>query len=58
MSVYRGGNYALVNEQGAQNVKGVKVSAEFFNVLGVKPAIGRAFVREDDKPEADREGSR
>jgi predicted permease len=48
ISCYRGGNYALVNEQGAQNVKGLKVSAEFFDVLGVKPAIGRAFVREDE----------
>jgi putative ABC transport system permease protein len=46
---YRGGNYALVNEQGAQNIKGLKVSAEFFEVLGVKPAIGRAFVREDEQ---------
>src|ERR1043166_5430187 len=49
MSVYRGGSYALVNEQGAQNVQGLKVSAEFFDVLGVKPAIGRAFVREDEQ---------
>jgi predicted permease len=49
ISCYRGGNYALVNEQGAQNVKGLKVSAEFFDVLGVKPAIGRAFVRDDEQ---------
>ncbi|HEY3660275.1 MAG TPA: ABC transporter permease, partial [Candidatus Udaeobacter sp.] len=49
ISVYRGGNYALVNEQGAQNVKGLKVSAEFFDVLGVKPAIGRGFLREDEQ---------
>jgi putative ABC transport system permease protein len=49
MSVYRGGSYALVNEQGAQNVQGLKVSAEFFDVLGVKPVIGRAFVREDEQ---------
>ena len=49
MSIYRGGSYALVNEQGAQNVQGLKVSAEFFDVLGVKPAIGRAFVREDEQ---------
>src|SRR5262245_36811345 len=40
IACYRGGNYALVNEQGAQNIKGLKVSAEFFDVLGVKPAIG------------------
>jgi putative ABC transport system permease protein len=49
MSIYRGGSYALVNEQGAQNVQGLRVSAEFFDVLGVRPAIGRAFVREDEQ---------
>jgi putative ABC transport system permease protein len=49
ISCYRGGSYALVNEQGAQNVQGLKVSAEFFNVLSVKPAIGRAFLREDEQ---------
>jgi hypothetical protein len=49
MSSYRGGSYALVNEQGAQNVQGLKISAEFFDVLGVKPAIGHAFVREDEQ---------
>src|SRR5499427_6098431 len=49
ISSYRGGSYALVNEQGAQNVQGLRVSAEFFDVLGVRPAIGRAFVREDEQ---------
>ena len=49
ISCYRGGNYAFVNEHGAQNIKGLKVSAEFFDVVGVKPAIGRAFVREDEQ---------
>src|SRR5262245_29186601 len=49
IACYRGGNYALVNEQGAQNIKGLKVSAEFFDVLGMKPAVGRAFVREDEQ---------
>src|SRR5215469_16078152 len=49
ISCYRGGGYALVSEQGAQNIKGLKVSAEFFDVLRVKPAIGRAFVREDEQ---------
>ncbi|HZS18945.1 MAG TPA: ABC transporter permease [Candidatus Udaeobacter sp.] len=49
MSTYRGGSYALVNEQGAQNVQGLRVSAEFFDVLGVEPAIGRAFVRADEQ---------
>ena len=49
ISIYRGGSYALVDEQGAQNVQGLKVSSEFFDVLGVRPAIGRAFVRADEQ---------
>src|SRR5256714_3426473 len=56
MSSYRGGSYALVNEQGAQNVQGLRVSAEFFDVLGAKPAIGRAFVREDEQAGGGPEG--
>ena len=49
IAIYRGGSYALVDEQGAQNVQGIKVSSEFFDVLGIKPAIGRAFVRADEQ---------
>jgi predicted permease len=49
IACYRGGNYALVSDQGAQNIKGLKVSADFFDVLGVKPAIGHGFVRTDEQ---------
>src|SRR5213082_2726200 len=47
-AIYRDLSFALTSEEGATSVHGVKVSAEFFDVLGIKPKIGRAFVRDDE----------
>jgi putative ABC transport system permease protein len=41
--------FALTGEQGAISLRGVKSSAEFFDVLGVKPVIGRTFSRDDER---------
>jgi len=49
IAVFNDRSYALTTEQGATSVHGVKASAEFFNVLGVKPSIGRTFSREDEQ---------
>jgi putative ABC transport system permease protein len=49
-AVYRSRPYALTDEDTATSVVGEKVSAEFFDVLGIKPAIGHAFVRQDEQP--------
>ena len=35
-------------------VSGVRVSADFFRVLGVHPAIGRDFTQQEDSPSGDR----
>ncbi len=35
-------------------VSGVRVSADFFRVLGVHPAIGRDFTQEEDSPSGER----
>jgi putative ABC transport system permease protein len=48
-AVYRDRSFALTSEEGATSVLGVKTSAEFFDVLGVKPAIGRTFARVDEQ---------
>ena len=43
-----GGNLAGGSE--AEYVDGLRVSSEFFRVLKVYPALGRAFTKEDDTP--------
>src|SRR5437763_2654685 len=48
VAVFNDRSYALKTEQGATSVHAVKASAEFFDVLGVKPARGRAFSRDDE----------
>jgi predicted permease len=48
-AVYRDRAFALTSEEGATSLRGVKVSEEFFDVLGIKPQMGRAFVRDDDE---------
>ncbi|MEY2578985.1 MAG: hypothetical protein QOI49_1809, partial [Verrucomicrobiota bacterium] len=48
-AVYRDRSFALTSEEGATSAHGVKVSAEFFDVLGIKPKMGRAFVRDDEQ---------
>src|SRR5262245_42338541 len=35
-------------------VEGVKISADFFRALGVNPAIGRGFTKEEDSPSGER----
>jgi len=49
IAIHRNRTVALVKDGEAQSIRGEKVSANFFDVLGVKPAIGRAFVREDEQ---------
>ncbi len=48
-AVYRDRAFALTSEEGATSLRGLKVSAEFFDVLGIKPALGRAFSRDDEQ---------
>src|SRR6476620_10655632 len=48
-AVYRDRSFALTSEEGATSLRGQKVSADFFDVIGIKPALGRAFVRDDEQ---------
>jgi predicted permease len=41
-------------DQAAVRVRGTRVTANFFDVLGVPPALGRAFAPGDDRPGAPR----
>jgi len=49
MASYRDRTLALVDEQGAQSVRGEEVSSEFFDVLGIRPTLGRGFARADEQ---------
>lgn len=42
-----GFNLATVDE--AEHLRGMPVSGEYFQVLGVRPALGRDFLREEDR---------
>ena len=41
----------LLQDQSADRLRGILVTANFFDVLGVKPALGRAFVASDHEGE-------
>ena len=49
IAVFRDRAFALTSEEGATSLRGVKASAEFFDVLGVKPIMGNAFTQADEK---------
>ena len=48
LAVYREQTVAFNDANGAQSLVGVKCSGDFFDVLGIKPIIGRGFVRADE----------
>jgi putative ABC transport system permease protein len=49
MAVYRDRAFAITSQEGATSYRGIKASGEFFDVLGVKPLMGRAFTRADEQ---------
>lgn len=50
LTTYHCGNFNLSVEGKVQAVLGCRVSAKFFDVLGVKPASGRAFAAAEEQP--------
>jgi putative ABC transport system permease protein len=49
VAIYRDPLLALAASEGAQSIHGVACSAEFFDVLGIKPIMGRSFARADEQ---------
>src|SRR3954465_6335899 len=47
LAVFHTRGFALTDEDGATSITAGKVSAEFFDVLGIKPVIGHVFARQD-----------
>ena len=52
MEAYGGGGYLMSTPSGIEPVQGARVSAGFFRVLGVTPALGRDFYDGEDQPGA------
>jgi putative ABC transport system permease protein len=48
------GNFNLSGRDQPEQISGMRVSAGFFEMLAVQPALGRSFVPEDDRPGAQR----
>ena len=51
LSIIRSWTPTLVAEDGATPINGMKVSWNFFRMLGVQPAMGRDFAASDDDPD-------
>ncbi|HEY0081841.1 MAG TPA: ABC transporter permease [Pyrinomonadaceae bacterium] len=51
-AAFRSANYVLTGVGEPERLDGRQVSASFFNVLGIAPALGRAFSPDEDKPGA------
>ncbi|HET7841742.1 MAG TPA: ABC transporter permease [Terriglobia bacterium] len=52
MAAVRTGEFNLVGSRQALHLEGAVVSAQLFSLLGVKPALGRSFLPDEDKPAA------
>ncbi len=50
MAVWTGQEFNLANGGEVHYAKGLRVSGEFFSVLGVRPILGRLINPEDDQP--------
>ncbi|MBS1835935.1 MAG: ABC transporter permease, partial [Acidobacteria bacterium] len=47
---YRSGSFAMPTREGLRMIRGARVSAGFFRILGIQPALGRNFADGEDKP--------
>jgi predicted permease len=47
-------NYNLADETAPERVVGAKVTANYFDVMGVRPMFGRTFTADEDRPGNDR----
>jgi predicted permease len=52
IALYRAHTFGMFDENGSEMVDGRHVTADFFSVLGVKPALGRTFMSHEDKRES------
>jgi putative ABC transport system permease protein len=49
IAAYEAGDFNLESGDGAERLRGMRVEANYFDVLGIKPQLGRAFLKGEDK---------
>jgi putative ABC transport system permease protein len=54
LAAVQSASVAIADADHAERINGAMVNANFFDVLGVKPALGRAFTPADEQPGAQR----
>ena len=54
LALFGATGFTLEGTNGATSVRGVRVSANYFDTLGIRPARGRTFVPDDERPGSDR----
>ena len=54
LTAYREDGFNLQTGTGTQRLEGTRVTADFFHVLGVQPALGRDFSAQEDAPGGER----
>ncbi|HKP88256.1 MAG TPA: ABC transporter permease [Blastocatellia bacterium] len=54
VAAFNAASFTLTGTEQPEQIRGARVSADFFSALRVQPTIGRAFQPEDDKPGAAR----
>ena len=52
-AVFNQDNVNLITEGDPQQIDAMSVTADYFNVIGIQPALGRGFVEGEDRPDAE-----
>jgi len=53
MAAMTGGSYTLTGTKEPVQLRGSRVSAPYFDILGIRPAMGRTFAKGEDQPGKD-----
>ncbi len=54
LAAFQGTLFNVASPDGVEQLAGMRVSADFFPLLGVTPALGRLFLPEEDRPDGHR----
>ncbi len=54
LAVWAGNGFTVTGEGDPEQIQGMQVSQAFFPLLGIRPALGRTFTADEDRPGAER----